>query len=147
MKLVISMLKNLFTELIETLTSFERLKTIYSVSLYSNAAYLMIASISSALLGFVFWIIVVRFYDAEDVGVASATIAAMGLVGSFSRLGLEMGLVRFLRQNSQDTKNRDPFHLFFHSTPLYKIYEKKYKEQREKNKKGDKRWLGQNYFS
>jgi O-antigen/teichoic acid export membrane protein len=62
----------------------------------------MIASVSSALFGFVFWIVVARFYSTEAVGLASATIAGMGFVVSLSRLGLEMGLVRFLQQSGED---------------------------------------------
>ena len=55
----------------------------------------------SALLGFVFWIIAARFYSAETVGVASAIIAAMGLMASFANLGLGHGLIRFLPNAGQ----------------------------------------------
>jgi len=64
----------------------------------------MIATSATAILGFVFWVVAARFYDPEDVGLASATIAAMGLVVSLSRLGLEMGLVRFLHQSGEDAR-------------------------------------------
>lgn len=93
------------SEILDIITSLNKIKALSGIPLYSNALFLMIASVTSALLGFVFWILVARFYSAEDVGIASATIAAMGLVASFSRLGLEMGLVRFLRQNGEDAKS------------------------------------------
>ena len=50
----------------------------------------------SAILGFVFWVIVARFYSPEDIGIASAVIASMGLVANFASLGLGIGLIRFL---------------------------------------------------
>ena len=93
------LLKSLYNLLIEAgtiATSKERLRQLFHIPLYSNAIYLIIANAATALLGFFFWIAVTRFYTPEDVGLASATIAAMWLVVSLSRLGLEMGLVRFL---------------------------------------------------
>jgi O-antigen/teichoic acid export membrane protein len=105
MKLKESRIYKFSLEILDIIISKDRIKELAGIPLYSNALYLLIASVSSALLGFIFWIIVARFYDAADVGIASATIAAMGLVGSFSRLGLETGLVRFLRQNGEDTKS------------------------------------------
>jgi len=56
----------------------------------------MSSSVLNALLIFIFWIIVARFYPPEDVGTASAIISAMGLLALFSYLGLPEGLIRFL---------------------------------------------------
>lgn len=89
-------LSGFLTEVINIVTSKERLKQLLRVPLYSNAFYLMTASAASALLGFVFWIIVARFYSPEDIGLASAAIAAIGLLAAISYLGLGMGLIRFL---------------------------------------------------
>ncbi|MFA5604379.1 MAG: oligosaccharide flippase family protein [Dehalococcoidales bacterium] len=72
--------------------------------LYSNALFLMGASVFSSLIGFVFWLVAARFYPDEAVGLASALISAMGLAVSFSKLGLELGLVRFLKRHSEDPK-------------------------------------------
>ena len=98
-------LNKLLSEVIIILTSREKLVQLFRIHLYSNAIYLMIATAVTSLLGFVFWIIVARFYAPEDVGLASATIAATGLVMSLSRLGLEMGLVRFLHQSGEDASS------------------------------------------
>jgi len=51
--------------------------------LYKNSIFLMLSSITGAGTGFVFWVIAARFYSAEDVGLASAVIAAMGLINLF----------------------------------------------------------------
>ena len=99
-----SYISKLVADILRIITSRDRLKQLYHIRLYSNAAYLMIATSATAILGFVFWIVAARFYTPEDVGLASATIAAMGFVVSLSRLGLEMGLVRFLHQTGEDAR-------------------------------------------
>lgn len=76
--------------------SRKRLPQLLRVPLYTNAIYQMAANISSALCGVAFWVIATRFYDANDVGRASAVIAAMGLLASLANLGLGFGLIRFL---------------------------------------------------
>ncbi|MDD4924412.1 MAG: oligosaccharide flippase family protein, partial [Dehalococcoidales bacterium] len=81
------------------------MKAVIKVPLYSNALFLMAASGFSALVGFIFWMVAARFYTDEAVGLASAMISAMGLAVSFSRLGLELGLVRFLKTHSEEPKS------------------------------------------
>lgn len=72
------------------------LRQFWHVSLYANALYLLIANAANTALGFIFWIVVVRVYSPEDVGLASALLASMGLLVLFSRFGLGWGLIRFL---------------------------------------------------
>jgi O-antigen/teichoic acid export membrane protein len=86
----------LVSDILITISSRERLKALTKDPLYSNAIYLMLANMSNALFGFVFWIIVARFYSPGDVGLASATISAASLLTMLSSLGLGYGLIRFL---------------------------------------------------
>lgn len=65
-------------------------------SLYKNSIYLMLSSAISACLGFISWLIIARLFSAEDVGLATTMISAMGLIASLSMLGFNVGLVRFL---------------------------------------------------
>ncbi len=74
----------------------EDLKKHLSDPLFKNAYFLMLSSVTSAGSGFFFWLIAARFYSAEDVGLASAIISAMGLIGMLSLLGFDVSLVRFL---------------------------------------------------
>ena len=83
-------------DLVATLASIERLRQRLRIPLYSNALYLMINSAVTAALGLVFWILAARFYLAEDVGLASATISAMVLLSLLATLGLGYALIRFL---------------------------------------------------
>lgn len=67
-----------------------------SDSLYRNSIYLMLSTAVMAFFGFFFWIIVARLYTPEQVGIATTLISVMGLIASFSILGLNVGLIRFL---------------------------------------------------
>jgi O-antigen/teichoic acid export membrane protein len=78
---------------------------LFSIPLYVNASYLLLGFGTSSLFGFAFWIIAARFYSPEDVGLASALIAAIGLVTSFSNLGLGMGLIRFLSHSGKNANS------------------------------------------
>lgn len=64
--------------------------------LYRNALYLWGFSLLSAGGGFIFWTLASRFYTPEAVGVGSATVAALSLLGTITHLGLGTGLVRSL---------------------------------------------------
>ncbi|RJO62846.1 MAG: polysaccharide biosynthesis protein, partial [Dehalococcoidia bacterium] len=68
----------------------------WRIPLYSNAFYLIAGNGLGAVLGFVFWAVAARFYSPGDVGTMSAAIAALGLLGSLSHLGLGVGIIRFL---------------------------------------------------
>ena len=73
-----------------------KLRLFWNISLYRNASYLIIGNGLGALLGFVFWAAAARFYSTVDVGIATAAIAAMGMLGAISHLGLGLGLVKYL---------------------------------------------------
>jgi O-antigen/teichoic acid export membrane protein len=101
MKFKESQLYKFFSDVAAIGTSAEKIKELGKVPLYSNAFFLITANVCNAIFGFVFWIVVARFYTAEQVGLASATIAGMGFVVAVSRFGLEMALVRFLQQSQE----------------------------------------------
>ncbi len=65
-------------------------------SLYKNAVYLMINTGVMAFLGFFFWVINTRLYSTEQVGIGTTLISVMTLISSFSILGLDSGLIRYL---------------------------------------------------
>ena len=72
--------------------------------LFKNAYFLMFSSLTSAGSGFFFWLIAARFYSTSEVGLASAIIAAMGLLGMLSMLGFDISLVRFLPEREDKTE-------------------------------------------
>lgn len=65
-------------------------------SLYANSFFLMANSAATNLLGFLFWVVVARFYAADDLGVGSALISVGALLSFIATLGLGTGLIRYL---------------------------------------------------
>lgn len=69
-------------------------------SLFKNSYFIMLNSFSTSIMGFIFWIVVARYYTPHNVGLASAIFSAAGLVNAFSGLGLAYGLIRYLPQEA-----------------------------------------------
>ena len=67
-----------------------------SDSLYRNSIYLILSTAIMAILGFFFWIINARLYSTEQVGIATTLISIVTLISTFSLLGLNSGIVRYL---------------------------------------------------
>ncbi|MDD4136119.1 MAG: oligosaccharide flippase family protein [Candidatus Shapirobacteria bacterium] len=65
--------------------------------------YMMLSTGIMAFFGFFFWIINARLFTPEQVGIATTLISVTGLIGGFSILGLNMGLIKYLPHS--DNKN------------------------------------------
>jgi hypothetical protein len=78
------------------------LKQTRNSHLYNNAFFLMLNSISTSFLGFVFWNIMARFFSADQVGIGSTLVTGSMLLGNLSNLGLGLGLVRFVPEEKED---------------------------------------------
>ncbi len=63
-----------------------------------NAILIMASYGVSAILGFLFWIVVARTYPPSAVGIGTAAVSAMLLIGSLASMGFDFALVRFLPQ-------------------------------------------------
>lgn len=61
-----------------------------------SALYLSMTSLFSSAFGFLFWVIAARFFDEADVGLSAALLSLVGLVGSISKAGLDVTLLRYL---------------------------------------------------
>jgi O-antigen/teichoic acid export membrane protein len=61
-----------------------------------NSLYLIVSSGVQAALGFVFWIVVARLFNAADVGRASSLISATIVIAYLALLGLNSTFVRYL---------------------------------------------------
>ena len=85
-----------FSSFIRVVTSKKRLKGLLDTPLYTNACYLVADVVVVSILGFAFWALVARLYSPTQVGLASATVAAVVLLARLSRLGFGYGLIRFL---------------------------------------------------
>lgn len=78
---------------------FNIYSNILNISIYNNALYLILNSVITSLLGFVFWNILARFFPPDQIGIGSALVAASGLVANLGNLGLGIALVRFIPED------------------------------------------------
>jgi O-antigen/teichoic acid export membrane protein len=69
--------------------------------LYKNSIFLIFNTIVTSGLGFIFWIVVARFYSEADVGLASATTSAMSLIATLGLAGLNTALIRYLNKTEK----------------------------------------------
>lgn len=68
--------------------------------LYRNSIFNMAGTFIAGGLGYVFWIAIARLYKAEDVGIATTIISIMTLLSSFTILGLNSSLTRYLPKSA-----------------------------------------------
>ncbi len=68
--------------------------------LYKNSLFNMASTFMLGGLGFVFWIIIARLYKPENVGIATTLISIMTLLTSFTLLGLNSSLNRYLPKSA-----------------------------------------------
>jgi O-antigen/teichoic acid export membrane protein len=68
--------------------------------LYRNSIFNMASTFILGGLGFVFWIIIARLYKPENVGIATTLISIMTLLSSFTGLGLNSSLNRYLPKST-----------------------------------------------
>jgi O-antigen/teichoic acid export membrane protein len=106
MKTWLNELGKLSADLAGILRSRERLLATLKVPLYANSVHLMLNAVVTALLGFVFWLLVARLYPAEEVGLASAAISAIQLLSLLTLLGLDFSLIRFLSPDKPEAASQ-----------------------------------------
>jgi O-antigen/teichoic acid export membrane protein len=102
---IVSFIKATFVDALGLVRSpGQGLRSLYGVSLYRNAVYLVVNAAVLAVAGFFFWMVAARLYPTEAVGLSSAAISALGLLALLSTLGLEYGLIRFLPSSGQNAQ-------------------------------------------
>ena len=71
--------------------------------LYRNTFFITLTFLSSAGIGFLFWVLAAHYYSKDDVGIATALISLLLLTIALSRLGLDQSLVRFFPDGNTRT--------------------------------------------
>lgn len=72
------------------------IKHFHSDSLYRNSIYIMLSTAIMSFFGFFFWIINARIYTPDQIGIATTMISVSGLIASFSQLGYNSAIIRYL---------------------------------------------------
>ena len=70
--------------------------------LYTNTAYLWLAQIAFALLGFAFWTVAARLYSPDAVGLAGVALSAIIVLAQVSQVGLGYALIRSIPQSGPE---------------------------------------------
>ena len=70
-------------------------------ALFSNAFFLMLNSVITSFLGFIFWNVMARYFPADQVGIGSTLVTGSMLLGNLSNLGLGLGLIRFVPEDEE----------------------------------------------
>lgn len=70
--------------------------------LFRGSFWLLLASVSDAALGFLFWVLAAKAYTRDSVGITTATISLIALAQLFSRFGLDQSLVRHFPQGNKN---------------------------------------------
>src|SRR4051812_48519992 len=80
-----------------------KLRALYNEPLLRNSFYITLSTLTMAIFGFVFWLIVAHFYTAKEVGIAATLISSMNFIAYTSLLGFNTSFIRFLPK----AKNRN----------------------------------------
>jgi len=72
-------------------------------SLVRNAYYLMSSTVFSSAVSFLFWIIAVRLYPQEAIGLSAAVLSTTGLLFGMADIGLGVAAIRFLPESGRDS--------------------------------------------
>jgi O-antigen/teichoic acid export membrane protein len=70
-------------------------------SLFRNSFYLLANTAATSVLGFFFWMVVARYYNEADVGLASAITSAMSMVATLGLAGFNITLIRYLAKSNR----------------------------------------------
>src|SRR6266487_4951401 len=65
-------------------------KHVITDAVYRNSLFFMASALILSGFGFVFWIIIARLYNTENVGIATTLISIITLLSSFTILGLNI---------------------------------------------------------
>ena len=68
--------------------------------LYKNSIFTMASTLILGGLGFIFWILVARLYKTEMVGISTTLISTMTLLSSFTIMGFNSSLMRYLPKST-----------------------------------------------
>lgn len=84
------------------LRGYSLLNRLRGDTLLLNSLYIMISTVVTAAIGYLYWVVAAHFYIAHDLGLASALISIMTLTSTLADLGVSSMLVQMLPQRKTD---------------------------------------------
>jgi len=79
------------------------LRSHLGLSLFRNAYYLMSSSVLTSAVGYVFWIVAVRLFPQDSIGLAAAVLSTTGLIVGIADFGLGVSSIRFLPEAGKNS--------------------------------------------
>lgn len=76
----------------------------YYDPLYRSSFYLILDNIANTAFGFFFWLVSARLFTSEEIGFATTIISVIGIITSFSLLGLDTAILRYLPKSNDKTR-------------------------------------------
>jgi O-antigen/teichoic acid export membrane protein len=73
-------------------------------SLYRNSIFIMLSTIVSSGVGFIFWKINTGLFPPSQIGIATTIIAGCQLLTNLSLLGINQSIIRFLPQSKMKSR-------------------------------------------
>lgn len=81
--------------------TYEKIRIRLNKPFYENSFFIMLTSISSSFVGFIFWIMAAKVYNADYVGISTALISALTLISYISLLGFDQSIIRFFPEREK----------------------------------------------
>lgn len=82
--------------------SIDDVRQLLTDPLFKNSFFILSSNVMGIIFSFLFWLVAARLYPKEDVGVATALLAAASLLILLTRFGLDQSIIRFFPHGNKD---------------------------------------------
>lgn len=83
---------------------------------YKNSFYILVTSIISSLIGFIFWFLAAKYYDANTVGLCTAMVSSVNLIALVAFLGFDQSIIRFFPDKNKNNVLTTSFYVILTAT-------------------------------
>lgn len=70
---------------------------------YRNSFFIFLGRTLNAFSGFIFWFVATKYYTPADIGICTALISSLALMATYSKLGLDVSIIRFMPSNNKSS--------------------------------------------
>lgn len=85
-------------------SAVNRTRALLQISLFNNATYLIALQFGVSASNMIFWLVVARWYPAEQVGIATTVLAVATFLSGIASFGMPDGLVYYLPSSKEPTR-------------------------------------------
>lgn len=85
-------------------SAVNRTRSMLQISLFNNATYLIALQFGVSASNMLFWLVVARWYPADQVGIATTVLAVATFLSGIASMGMPDGLVYYLPTSKEPTR-------------------------------------------